>query len=204
MSDWLKNGDIVLLAGYRQHGKDTFYRHLAGHENTYVYDVRQGTTAVEFPSATYKRVAFADTLKEGCARYLGMSLQDIEELKDSPLPSGVQYYFNGPPSDGKTFTVRDVLIDYGRRKRAENIDYFVDLVIDKIMANTDCITVVTDFRFINEFNRLHQFFEGSERRVVTARLFRFGAPFPPATEESEHQLDSFNFQIEIRPMGMAA
>lgn len=205
MDELVKNGDIVLLAGYRQHGKDTFFRHLSGQESTYVYDVRRGLTAVDFPSLSYQRVAFADILKEECAHLLGMSIQDIEEQKDHPLPVGVQYHFDGVfPTNGETFTVRDVLIDYGRRKRGENINYFVDCAIDKIISNTHCVSVITDFRFINEFHRMREFFAESERKVMTARLFRYGAPFPPASEESEHQLDSFNFQIEVRPMGLAA
>ena len=198
MDELVKNGDVVLLAGYRRHGKDTFYRHLAGEDSTYDYDVRLGVAPVKFPVGTYRRIAFADILKEECARFLGITVDYIEEHKDGPLPAGVQYYFNGPPGNGVSFTMRDVLIDYGRRKRADNVNYFVDCVINEIRDNTDCITIITDWRFTNEFKRIQTFFADTSRQIIPARIFRYDAPFPPADEESEHQLDSFNFQLEIR------
>lgn len=185
----IQPGVVILLSGYRRHGKDTFYRHIAGEQADYVYNVSREGKLFYFPVANYKRVAFADVLKRDCAEFLGLTLDEIEAMKDHPLP--VPYAFkcttpvNNPP------TVRDVLIDHGAYCRALDPDYFVARVRDQL--SPDHVTVVTDFRYSNEYD----YWIRHGVQVVTARIHRKDEPVPDASIESEHQLDNFNFEIQI-------
>lgn len=193
----LERGDILLVSGYRRHGKDTLFNHLNGTDDRFVYHpVVNGYTPFEFPNETYRRFAFADVLKKECALILNMTLAEIEAKKDHPLPEGVVYAFKcTTPSNVPT--VRDVLIDHGAYCRSLNVNYWCERVAEQISNTTDCIAVVTDFRFENEYIYIQKFFEDTRRRVYTLRIFRHGVPIPDESDISEHSLDEFPFQIQI-------
>lgn len=193
----LERGDILLVSGYRRHGKDTFFNHLTGSDSRFVYHpVTFDLVPFEFPKETYRRFAFADVLKQECSAILGMTLEEIEAKKDNPLPEGVAYAFkcinpSSPP------TVRDVLIDHGAYCRSLNVNYWCERVAEQLKEATDCIAVVTDFRFENEHNYLKSIFSGTTRRVVPLRIFRRHVPIPDENDISEHSLDEFFFKIQI-------
>ena len=56
---------IIVLAGAKQHGKDTFAKVLKE----------------TFPEFTFQRAAFADKMKELAAQLLGCTLEELEYLK---------------------------------------------------------------------------------------------------------------------------
>lgn len=184
----LTPGSVVLLAGYRQHGKDTFFRHISGVESGRVYKVTADGELFYFPQGDYRRVAFADLLKQECADILGMYVDELEEHKDGPLQ--VDYAFKCTPAPVNP-TNRDVLIDHAAYCRALDPDHYVRRACEQL--RDDCVTVVTDFRYPNEYD----FLRVQGRSVVTAWLTREGAPVPSLSVASEHQLDNFYFQIQI-------
>lgn len=192
-------GDILLISGYRRHGKDTLCDHLTGRQNCFVYypETKNGTAFV-FPDVNYRRVAFADVLKAECSVLLDLSLAEIEELKDKPLPEHSRYVFKCVEPASSPPTVRDVLIDYGAYCRSTDINYFCARVAEQALNNKDCITVVTDFRYVNECNYLKEKLLGTFRRAVTVRIHREGVVIPAISETSEHQLDDFDFDLRIK------
>lgn len=183
-------GTLVLLGGYRCHGKDTFYRHLSKEQADYAYDVRLLGQPFCFPDAKYRRVAFADSLKEECAALLGMTVDEVNEKKDLPCAAPYAFKCTTPYNDPPT--VRDVLIDHGAYARSLDPDHYPRRIFEQL--DPGCVTVVTDFRFKNEYD----FFARHGVQVVTAWLRRDGAAVPAADIHSEHALDDFHFQIQIK------
>lgn len=185
----LKKGTVVLLGGYRQHGKDTFFRHISGEQRDYAYEVSAQGEPFCFPCTEYRRVAFADVLKRDCADILGLTVEELERRKDEPLSAEYAFKCTTPANDPPTH--RDVLIDHAAYCRALDPNYYVRRVVDDLSEH--CVTVVTDFRYPNEYD----FLVASGKHVVAARLTRAGAPVPSPAIVSEHQLDTFYFQIHI-------
>lgn len=122
---------IILLAGKAGSGKDTVANHLV-------------------KNYSFKRFAFADTLKEYVSNKYNIPLHILFTQEGKKKKYIV---------DNKTVTLRDLLIKDGAEKRQENINYWVDLVIEKIKAEplTQDI-VISDFRFPNEYIRIKEFF----------------------------------------------
>lgn len=194
----VERGSVVLVSGYRRHGKDTFFKHLSGEEKRFSYaPFTRDSVYFEFPRERYKRLAFADVLKLECAAMLGMTLEQIELYKDYQLFNNLDYTFKCTTPANDPPTVRDVLIDHAAYCRALNVNYFCEKVAAQIKEDSDCIAVVTDFRYENEYQFLKNALEGTGRRVVTLSIFRYGVPIPDQSEVSEHQLDDFPFDLKI-------
>jgi hypothetical protein len=194
----VERGSVVLLSGYRRHGKDTFFRHLAGEDNRFSYaPFDRDSVFFEFPRERYKRLAFADVLKWECAATLNMTLEEIELRKDEQIPSEIKYMFKCTTPANNPPTVRDVLIDHGAYCRSLNVNYFCEKVASQLKEDADCVTVITDFRYENEYNFLKSALDGTGRRVVAVSIFRYGVPIPDRKEVSEHQLDDFPFDLKI-------
>lgn len=191
----LKTGDVILLAGYRRHGKDTFYRHCAGVDEGARYIITLDFENIVMPTRPYVRLAFADILKEECARILNMSFDELERDKDEPLRA--DYAFKSTVPRCSPPTVRDVLIDEGAYRRSTERGYYARKVCEKLFDTSDSITIITDFRFPLEYEYLREHLAGSGRRLITAWLHRDGAPVSPASDVTEHMLDDFTFQMRI-------
>lgn len=97
---------IVLLSGWSRSGKDT-------------------VASLMIDELGFYRVAFADTLKQMCARRFDMSLDDFGIRKDRPLAEQCKQY-----PDAKT--PRDILLAYAADLR---------MIDDKIFANTVAIQI---------------------------------------------------------------
>lgn len=122
---------IILLAGKAGSGKDTVANHLV-------------------KNYSFKRFAFADTLKEYTSKKYNVPLHILFTQEGKKQEIMV---------NNKMVTLRDLLIKDGAEKREENNNYWVDLVIEKIKSEslTQDI-VISDFRFPNEYNRIKEFF----------------------------------------------
>jgi hypothetical protein len=161
---------LIALGSTRMVGKDTFFSILD-----------------DIKPHTFRRYAFADALKEYC----------------SPLCRSI---FNKPihklePSEKELF--RPILIETGKICRSIDIDYWVKKVVEQISRSEnhfpsehikDDIPVITDLRFLNEYEYLKSIYGDS---MVFVNIKRIGAP-EPTYEEKIHapQLDSLsNYNI---------
>lgn len=188
-------GDVLLVGGYKGHGKDTFFEFLTGSRRDVQFEIKSNEMACTLPKVAYTRYAFADALKEQVAKLLNVTVEYIDKYKDAPIAGTIAYTPHN--SNAVIKTIRDVLIDYATHKRKSNPYYFAALVQKQIERSTDSIVVVTDFRFVEEYVYLLTTLS-SGRRVFTARVQRVGAPIPGKDEVSEHRLDDFHFHFSIK------
>lgn len=94
----------------------------------------------------YKKLAFADALREMAFRTLGLDyewgMQHYDELKTTELYNGQNF--------------RHILENLGSGIRQYSSNFFVDVVINKIINDNDydkfCIS---DLRYVNEAERLY-------------------------------------------------
>jgi len=167
---------VIMLSGWLQSGKDTVGAYLC-------------------ESFGFKRFAFADVLKD-----------DVSATYDIPRESldttaGKDAIFNQETGQ----TVRDLLINHGQAKRAENPDYWVSRVISTIekMENEDPLgnvftrIVITDWRFPNEFKSMKTYVNGGAWQedpcsaIYGWRINRWKEP--PLQDVTELALDTFKF-----------
>ena len=123
----------------------------------------------------YDKLAFADSLKEVVSKKYKFPIKYCySQLGKKKLINGV--------------SVRQLLISEAKQMRYENENIFVELLNNKI--HLDCEYVISDFRYINEFNALKQY-----SNVKTINIIRNNCNI--IDDPSEHQLDSFNFDMTI-------
>jgi len=188
-------GDVLLVGGYKGHGKDTFFEFLAGTRRDVQFEIKSNDAVCTLPKVAYTRYAFADALKEKVAKLLNVTVSYIDKHKDMPIAEDIVYTPHN--SNAVIKTIRDVLIDYATHKRKNNPYYFAALVQKQIEQSGDSIVVVTDFRFVEEYVYLLTTLS-SRRRIFTARVNRTGAPIPAKDEVSEHKLNDFKFHFMIK------
>lgn len=131
---------------------------------------------------SFKRYAFADVLKDEVSELykIDRKLMDSGEGKSSIVTAGT--------------SVRDVLISHGQKRRLQDIDFWVKIVVQKILKNRDKLIVISDFRFENEYTTLRKFL-GRDYKIVTWRICRYDRP--PLKEGSETSLDKFMFDCKV-------
>lgn len=133
--------NIILLAGKAGSGKDTVANHLV-------------------KNYSFKRFAFADTLKEYVAKKYNVPLELLFTQEGKKQEIVVKK---------KKVTLRDLLIKDGAEKRQEDKNYWVNLVIEKIQAEPQTQNIViSDFRFPNEFVRMNDIFS----EIVAVKVVR--------------------------------
>ncbi len=156
---------IILIAGKAGSGKDTVANHLVKNHS-------------------FKRFAFADTLKEYTSKKYNVPLELLfsQEGKKEEIEI-----------DNNKITLRNLLIKEGKEKREQDINYWVDLIIKKIEAEpaTQDI-VISDFRFPNEYNRMQEFFS-----ELSAVLVVRENGSEKIDDESETALNLFQFDRVI-------
>jgi len=133
---------IILLSGYARAGKDTFARGI----EEQAYNVM--TTSVAYG------------LKEISDDYMaGLGLQD-----DSMTMS----FFN------ETFKskYREFLVAGGRFARSINKDVFIDQLIERIAPVKNMDVVVTDWRYLNEINKVREMM--TDWRIITVYIETLG------------------------------
>lgn len=188
-------GDVLLLGGYKGHGKDTFFDFLTGTRQDVDFEVTVEDSQCTLPKLAYTRLAFADVLKQQVAKLLNVSVEYIDAHKDLPIDEKLNYV----PYDTNNVikTLRDVLIDYATHKRKTDQYYFTRFVCDQIKHIEDSVIVITDFRFVEEYMYLCVGLPPG-RTLFTARVHNSNAPIPGKEEASEHQLDGFYFHYLVK------
>jgi cytidylate kinase len=132
----------------------------------------------------FQRFAFADPLKHDVARETGIPLNYFYEpsLKDRPTDF-----------DGKS--PRAHLIRHAAEARAKYPNIYANMTADAIQRSDSKRIVISDWRYRNEYDVLHIFFD----KVVRVRITRPGVV--QSTEPSEHDLDDEPMDIEIQNGG---
>ena len=132
----------------------------------------------------FTRVAFADLLKQ--------QVSELYNLNRAALDTQV-----GKDTEVRGRTVRSILIEHGQLRRKQNVNYWVECVLDTLQIQKLKRVVITDWRFPNEYARL------AEQAVVHSwRIDRWDAP--PLIDETETALDSFPFDVRIDNRGSLA
>jgi hypothetical protein len=153
---------ILLIAGYIASGKDTVADFLVAHQG-------------------FIKFSFADELKKLVSLKYSFdnSLCYTQAGKKSPYVLDT----------GEIVTIRDLLISEGKYARIYNSSIWADLLIEKILKNTniDSKIVIPDFRYPLEYKVIKDTFSN----VTTLRVTREQSSC--IQMESETSLDSFNF-----------
>jgi hypothetical protein len=165
---------IVLLSGWSRSGKDT-------------------VASLMIDEMGFYRVAFADALKQMCAKRFDMEMSDFGLRKDKPLDAQCPLY----PS---ARTPRDILLAYARDLR---------IIDDKIFANTLAVHmkrlyedgvrrfVISDWRWPMEADVLYHMFPRAH--FIRVRIERPGITQP--ADSSEHSLDTADMDVCIQNDG---
>lgn len=195
----LQKGDIIMICGYRGHGKNTLSENIQGKNNyTYsCYDMTDSTDVKIIDTATdkdsifshnpdliYNEIAFARCLKEEVAEILNITIEYLEENKNNCIDPAL-YEFKEVQPEGLQPTIRDVLIDIAAIRRAADIDYYVKMAYNKYY-NPEAVNIITDFRYPNEYEYLNKL-----ANLYTLRIHRFNINVPNSTIISERSLDQF-------------
>jgi hypothetical protein len=151
---------VIMLSGYMGSGKDT-------------------VGAILCQKYGFRRVAFADCLKDEVSHLYDVSRSDLDTQDGKArlhVPTGN--------------TIRKLLIDHGQMRRGQDQDYWVKHVVRLVQASRNRRFVVTDWRFPNEFSSLNRALS-EEADVHTWRVHRYLTP--PLMNETETALDDFRF-----------
>ena len=125
----------------------------------------------------FKRVAFADILKD--------EVSELYNIPRSLLDT----------TEGKTVENRSKLIKHGAKRRAENLNYWIDKIIENIRTSKQNV-VITDWRFAHEFNVIRDTLDVCTNfTLFTWRINRWDAP--PLVDSTENSLDRFEFDTCI-------
>lgn len=181
---------VIGINGFKNSGKDTAARYLINEHG-------------------FKRIAFGDKVKECFATLFGISVPELEFMKNDPAAHVAIGYMNYPPkpvgvdtslvdeSDGSVrmwspaitpITVRNGLqrvgTDIGRNILGKEI--WVNLVRPEIEGNV----VITDIRFENEIEALWEY---------GAQIIRISrdSTDPPDPHVSEMWLDDDYIDVEL-------
>lgn len=162
---------LFVLIGYKTTGKDTLADRLIRDEpyddlwwNCKLPECHDGI-----------RLSLADALKDEVHSELDrLGIPYVGIDKDA-------YY------EGSRLSLRDRYIEHGRYRRQQDVNYWLNVVLDKIEANQENDIIVTDCRFLNE---LEAFKHVVGREVITIRIYRSNVEVPGLDIESEHDLDA--------------
>lgn len=158
---------IIGLNGRMRSGKDTTANILSG-----LFD-------------NVQRVGFADKLKDSGAAALGITRDQLEELK---LYGHVAIYIDGDEEPVHTLSGRQYLQYYGTEAHREQFgdDFWVDQVLD-VPVTDGTILVVTDMRFPNEIAGV------LDRGGIAVKIRRREADEKPILHPSEQTLPDEQF-----------
>jgi hypothetical protein len=140
----------------------------------------------------FKRVAFADALKEDAATVTGLPLECFYTAqKDRPLSAPVAAY----PS---AKTPRDILLQHALVRRAVDPDVYSKGVATTIMDGPGSRYVVSDWRYCREHEVLVAEL-GEFYNIFRVRIVRPG--IRQTEDPSEHDLDGLTMDYVINNNG---
>jgi len=173
----IRRKKLIVLIGYRRTGKDTLCQYLI--EKKDISPLYPQFRVDSNFCINGKRLALADALKEEVDEYLKTRF-NITEITDKDK----KQFIDNPSTPAKS--ARDYYIEHGQKRRQQDPNYWLDLVLDQINNDTEHDIIITDCRFPNELNAFKQI---ANRDVVTIRLYRQAVPIDDLDPTSEHSLD---------------
>lgn len=164
---------VILVSGYKDSGKD------------FVSDMLSTILQCE-------TVAFAEPMKDILSVMFGVSKDDLNKYKkdeEAVLAIGDWGY-------KKITDFRTVIQKFGSEamKPVFGNDVWINLLLQKIDPEAIEYIIVSDWRFINEYEGVNDMYD-----VVTVRVDDHN--LDAGTHDSEHQLDEFNFDHRINNTG---
>lgn len=155
MKNWTSGPTVIGLTGKKQAGKDT------------------AAQVIQEIDPEFKRIAFADKIKEATAAILGISLEEVEKYKSQEdkylyLWDIVHHEDNTASLISKQFcNMREFLQRFGTEfgRNMVDKDFWVNLALKDLDPNGKY--VITDCRFINEAHRI---------RALGGRIFLIERP----------------------------
>ena len=174
---------VTLVCGYRRTGKDTLYEIITNNENPlFHWQIYEHPLLREerfYGWNKYKRIAFANALKQEASEKYGIPLIIPDSEKDLKQ---FRHY-----KSGELVSARDIYIEWGAERRAQNQDYWCEQALTHVPNDPNVNCIITDWRFRNEAQYAIKTFES----VVTIRVWRSDVPEPSIDIESEHNLDKY-------------
>jgi hypothetical protein len=150
-----------MLSGWARAGKDTVAEHLCSAHG-------------------YRRMAFADPLKEAVAAEAGIPLSVFHsDAKNQPMQGGQ--------------TPRDLLIEHARRARNVDPDVYSRVIAANILDECLEDVVISDWRLRREYEYMRNNFPATE--ILRVRIERPG--LQTHNDVTEHELDSDCMDIRI-------
>lgn len=153
----------------------------------------------------YIEVSFARVLKQHVATLLDIPFDEIETMKDIPLPPEVleKYsteWFQQPESSSPT--LRDVLIDVAARILKNDPQFYARTLFEQMIMPTlehsaPSIFLITDWRYKAEYNYYLNLKLQGTIDLLTCRVVSDTAPSVPVP--SERDLDDFSPNFIIQP-----
>jgi hypothetical protein len=159
---------ILLISGWAGTGKDTVAA-LTG----------------------YRRIAFADPLKQHVAALSGIPLSVFHSReKDRPLPIRNRIY-----PDART--PRDILLAHARAARAIDPDVYAREVANEIRDNPGVYHwAISDWRYHREYEFLtEELLESDGYDIIRIRVER--PEITPSADPTEHDLEDATFDIRL-------
>lgn len=139
----------------------------------------------------FRRLAFADALKEDVAVATGLSIESFHlSTKDAPLDAPCAAY---PTAK----TPRDLLLQHAVAARAKNPDVYAAQVAEKMIESNLQRIVISDWRYKREYDYLIR--EFPEYQILRLRINRLGVS--AAADSSEHDLDTEPMDVTIQNNG---
>jgi len=182
----MNSSKIIMLCGYKRTGKDILFKKISLNKektkNLFSWKVyKDKNLDNEFikKETFYKRIAFADNLKEEASIIYGIP----HNIKDSQ--KDIKKYTHLKTQ--KLISARDIYIEWGTYRILDDPYYWCRSASTNIDPCKTITNIFTDWRYIDEFNYLNYNFNN----ISTWRLFRSDVPYPDISISSEHNLDNF-------------
>jgi hypothetical protein len=169
-------GKVILISGKKRSGKDC-----------------TGELIKNFIPKT-KIFRFADPIKEIIAKTFNISLEELEEYKNNTDQFGLEikaYPNNQPDSTIKHINFREILQRFGTEamKPIFGERVWVEATAKKLEGEE--ISIITDFRFKEEYNLLNKQYE-----VYTIKIYNNNLE-DTDSHASETELDEANFKYDF-------
>lgn len=180
-----------MLCGYRRTGKDSLNQILNAEftdPTRFKWRVyRAPNSSIELQqNVRYEGKAFAFELKRESSEVYGIPAVVSDADKD--VVQFQHYQTNKPVS------ARDIYIEWGALRRAQDPNYWCKKVCEKITGDiqtNDVCHIITDWRFGNEIQYVKSVFPS----VIEIRIYRSEVPVPDSDIPSEHDLDHYPTQL---------